>query len=101
MSEFVARAKDLAAALAGLDDLDVRPSPPHGAMFHVFVRRELERLNDAALDIAEQTKTFLGYFFPTEVPGVQATELTIGGGSVEVPVEEARELYAELLRVSA
>jgi hypothetical protein len=70
-------------------------------MFHLLVHRELERLNEAALDLAERTSTFLGQFAATEVPGVQTTELTVGAASFQVTVDEARELYRELLRASA
>jgi threonine aldolase len=101
MPELVARASQLAAALGALDGVEILPDPPHTAMFHLLVRRELDRLNEAALDIAERTSTFLGQFAATEVPGVQATELTVGSASLQVAVEEARELYRELLRASA
>jgi hypothetical protein len=51
--------------------------------------------------MAERTKTYIGQFSPTDVPAVQATELTVGGPSFDVPVDEARDLYAELLSASA
>jgi len=70
-------------------------------LFHLLVHRELERLNEAALDIAERTSTFIGHFAATEVPGVQTTELTVGAASFQVAVDEARELYGELLGASA
>jgi hypothetical protein len=70
-------------------------------MFHLLVHRELERLNEAALDIAEPTSTFIGHFAATEIPGVQTTELTVGAASFQVAIDEARELYSELLRASA
>jgi threonine aldolase len=101
MPEFVAHAKALAAALSDLDGVETLPNPPQTAMCHLLVHRELEPLNEAALDIAERTKTFIGYFAATEVPGVQTTELTVGAASFDVAVDEARELYSELLRASA
>jgi threonine aldolase len=101
LAEFVAYAKELAAALGELDGIEIQPDPPQAAMFHVLVRRDLDRLNEAALDLAERTKTFLAYFFPTGVPSVQATELTIGAASFDAPVDEARDLFAELLAASA
>jgi threonine aldolase len=101
MPEFVARATELAAALGALDEVEILPNPPQTAMFHLLVHRELERLNEAALDIAERTSTFIGYFAATEIPGVQTTELTVGAASFQVAVDEARELYSELLSTSA
>jgi hypothetical protein len=70
-------------------------------MFHLLLHRELEPLNEAALDIAEGTKTFIGHFVATEVPGVQTTELTVGAASFDVTIDEVRELYGELLSASA
>jgi len=57
-------------------------------------------LNKTALGIAHRTKTFIGHFAPTEIPSVQTTELTIGGASFQVAVDDARELYRELLSAS-
>jgi threonine aldolase len=101
MPEFVARANELAAALGALDGVEIVPDPPQTAMFHLLVHRELDRLNEAALDIAERTRTFIGHFAATEIPGAQTTELTVGAASFQVAVDEARELYCELLRASA
>jgi hypothetical protein len=70
-------------------------------MFHLLMHRELGPLNKAALDIAERASTFIGHFAATEVPGVPRTELTVGVASFQVAVDEARELYSELLRASA
>jgi hypothetical protein len=47
--------------------------PPQTAMCHLLVHRELEPLNDTALDIADRTKTYIGHFAATDVPGVQTT----------------------------
>lgn len=53
------------------------------------------------MEFADRTKTFIGYFWGTEVPGVQTTELTIRAAGLDVPVDEARELYSELVSASA
>jgi threonine aldolase len=101
MPEFVARASELAAALGALDGVEIVPDPPQTAMFHLLAHRELDRLNEAALDIAERARTYIGHFAATEIPGVQTAELTVGAASFHVAVDEARELYSELLRASA
>jgi hypothetical protein len=44
--------------------------------------------------------SFIGHFAAIELPGVQTTELTVGGASFQVAVDEARELYSELLTAS-
>ena len=101
MPDFVSRAKELAVALDDFDGIAILPNPPQTAMFHVLVSRDLEPLNEAALDIAERTRTYIAHFFATEVPGVQITELTVDAGSFEVSPTEVRELYGELMRTSS
>jgi threonine aldolase len=95
--ELVARARELGAALADLDGLEIVPDPPQTTMFHVYVHRPLEPLQEAALDQVERTGTFLGFFRATDAPERQRVELTIGPASLEVPVVEARTLWQELL----
>jgi threonine aldolase len=95
--ELVAHARELGAALAELDGVKIVPDPPQTTMFHLYVDRPLESLQEAALDQAERTGTFLGFVRATDRPEVQRLELTIGPASLEVPVSEARELWRELL----
>ncbi|MGZ4400987.1 MAG: hypothetical protein ACXVYM_08955, partial [Gaiellaceae bacterium] len=84
-----------------LDGIEIVPDPPQTTMFHLYVDRPLESLQEAALDQAERTGTFLGFIRPTDRPEVQRVELTIGPASLEVPVAEARELWQELLAATA
>jgi threonine aldolase len=100
MPELVAYAAELAKELATLDGVEVVPNPPQSAMFHVYVQRPLEPLQEAARDQANRSRTFLGFFRPTETPEVQRVELTIGVASLEVSVDEARTLWKELLSAS-
>jgi threonine aldolase len=101
MPELVAHAAELARALGGLDGVEVVPNPPQTAMFHVYVHRPLEPLQEAALDQASRSGTFLGFVRPTESPEVQRVELTIGPASMEVSVDEALGLWEELLTASS
>jgi len=103
MPSFVRKAKEIGAALGRIDGIDVVPRPPQVAMLHVFVRGELERVREAALEIARERRTLIAaYFAPTPLPAIQRTELGIGAPSLEVPTEEIAELYAELVeRASA
>jgi threonine aldolase len=95
--ELVTHARELGTALAALDGVEIVPDPPQTTMFHLYVHRPLEPLQEAALDQAERTGTFLGFVRPTDRPEVQRLELTIGPASLEVPVAEAKALWAEVL----
>ena len=98
MPSFVRKAREIGKALARIDGIDVVPDPPQVAMLHVFVRGELERVRDAALEIANDRRTLIaGFVVPTPLPNVQRTELGIGVPSLDVPTDEIAELYAELV----
>jgi hypothetical protein len=71
-------------------------------MFHLYVRGDAERLTEAAIELAEQTRTWSGaHFVPTADPAVAATELTIGEPNLAVPPRDAAELYSELVGLAA
>jgi threonine aldolase len=98
MPAYVEHARALGAALARLDDVSVVPDPPQVAMFHLHVRRPLEALKEAVLDVAERTGVWLrAAWEPTEDSAVQRTELSFGETALEVAPEEGAELYRELL----
>ena len=102
MPELVAHARALGEALGGLDDVSVVPDPPQVAMLHVHVRRPLEPLKDAALEVAARTGVwFAGSWAPTEDPAVQRTELSIGLPALDVPPDRVAALYGELLGASS
>jgi threonine aldolase len=94
---YAERARELAKALATLDGLSILPDPPQTAMFHVLVRRPLEPLREAGLDLAEESKVWLGHFGETADPEVQLSELTVTGATFAVSSGEARELWQALL----
>jgi threonine aldolase len=102
MATYVEHTRALAAALAEVDGFSIVPDPPHVAMFHLYARGDYERLNEAAVELAERTRTALGaHFIATADPAVAATELTIGEANLAVSPQEAAELYSELFGLAA
>ena len=102
MPEYVAHTRALAAALAEVDGMSIVPDPPQTAMFHLYVRGDAARLTEAAVELAESTRTWPGaHFVTTADPAVAATELTIGEGNLTVTPREAAELYSELVGLAA
>ncbi len=98
MPSLVEHAHALGTALAELDDVFVVPTPPQAAMFHLHVRRDAERLADAAVQLAEESKTWLGGFGRRGAdPAVAVQEVSLSEANLRVPVRESVELYAELL----
>jgi threonine aldolase len=102
MPAFVRKAREIGVALGRVDGLDVVPDPPQTAMFHVYVRGDLERLEDTLFELAKETGTLLAsYFVPTPLTGVQKTEINIGLSSLDVTSAEIADLFAELVRRAA
>jgi threonine aldolase len=95
---YVEHAQALAAALGQLEEISIVPDPPQVAMFHIYVRGDHERLEEAAVELAEKTGAWLGAsFVATADPAIAAAELSIGEASLAVPPQEAAELYSELV----
>lgn len=102
MPDYVEHARALATALVDVEGVSIVPDPPQVAMFHLYVKGDPERLNEAAVELAERTGTWLGaHFVSTADPAVAATELTIGESNLEVAPREAAELYSELVGLAA
>jgi hypothetical protein len=71
-------------------------------MFHLYVRGDPERLTEAAVELAEETRTWLGaHFVSTADPAVAATELTMGEANLAVAPDAAAALYSRLVRLAA
>ncbi len=102
MPDYVACARELAAGLAAIDGVTVVPDPPRAAMFHVLVRRPLAALEEATLDVAEETGIWPGSRgTATEDPATQRVEGTVGEATVELGVAEAVGAWREVLSRSA
>jgi hypothetical protein len=80
----------------------VVPDPPHAAMMHVIVRRPLEALNDAVLELTQASKVWLSSEFrATGDPGSQRCELSVTTANLAVPVDEVVDLWRGLVRRAA
>jgi threonine aldolase len=102
MEERYRKALDIGAALAAHPAIDVVPDPPQTPLMHVLIRGDAERLAEAALDLAEERRTWLfGRLRPTGAPGVHRHELYVGDPAVEIPTEEIAALYAEVVERAA
>jgi len=94
----VEHARAVAAALAGVDGVEIVPNPPQTPMFHVLLRGDRERLADAALAIAEQCRVFLfGELRSTTSPSVHRHEVTVGEATLALEPNEVAALYTEII----
>jgi threonine aldolase len=92
---YCAKARDIAAALDTLPQIEIMPNPPQTNMMHLFMRGEREKLQEAALHVAEETQTWLfGNLAPSQIPAYSKTELSIGEAALDIPTAEIAELFA-------
>jgi len=102
MPAYLEHARALAAALATLDGVEVVPDPPQTPLFHIHLDGARDALVDAALTVAEERKVFL-FADPssTLTPGRQRHEAMVGEVTLQLPPDEVRDLYAEILARAA
>lgn len=97
MEAYHQKAKAIAAALSFFPQIEIMPAVPQTHMMHVFIRGERERLNAAALEVAEESGTWLfGGLVPTQIPAYQKFELSVGDASLDVSNEDIVALFQQL-----
>jgi threonine aldolase len=103
MPVYAAHARALAAALSGVEGIEIVPDPPQTPLFHILLRGDRERLADAALDLAEERKVFLfADPDPTTSPSWHKLEVMVGEVTLALEPDEVAGLFAEVLtRASA
>lgn len=97
ISDYVARAADLARALAKLDGVTILPADPPTNMMHLVLPGDHDRLVAAALRVAE-TERF-GLFFG--LPENNRLEITIGDASLDVAVDAIVRQFGRVLAEAA
>jgi threonine aldolase len=93
MPAFVARARTLAAALSGIEGVQVTPDPPHVNMLHLRVPCDAATAELARDEAARRTGVWLGNrFWALEDGPVCSLEITAGEALLDIP--DARLLEA-------
>jgi hypothetical protein len=88
----------LAAALDGLDGVQVLPNPPHASMFHLIFERPGDALNAAAHRLAREEGIWTwSRFYGSDFPGVAGVELSVGDATLEWTPAEFRSVVERLL----
>jgi len=92
------RAREIGAILAEFPDVVVTPGVPPTNMMHVFVRGEVEKLRNDALQISHESGVWMpARWNVTQVPGWAMFELSCAEGSLEIGDEKVRELFGSVL----
>lgn len=101
IDEYCVKAREIAAALSDLPQIEILPNLPQTNMLHLFLRGDRERLVDAAWRVAEETQTVLFRMLtPTLVPQYSKFELSIGEAALEIPTEEIAPLFRRVFELA-
>jgi threonine aldolase len=98
MTAYRDKAVEIAHALAALPQIDVVPNPPQVNMLHVFLRGPKDRLEAAALEIAQAQKVWLFNqpLIPTQIPDLNKFELTAADATLDLDTNEIAALFRSL-----
>jgi len=92
------RAKAIAAAIRDIPGVAIKPDPPQTHMMHVYLRGDRDRLLVASLALArEERVAIVPWLRPTEVPGWQTFELTVGDAADALTNDEIAGYFARIL----
>jgi threonine aldolase len=102
MPAYVEKARSIAARLATIPGIDVVPEPPQTNMMHLHLHGPKERLEAAALALAEETSVWMfGKLQPTAVPARSYLELAVGDAAMELSDDEIAGLFEALFAKAA
>ena len=98
MSTYHHKAVEIATVLKDVPGIEIVPDPPQTVMMHLYLHGDIDRLEQAAIDIAQETGVFMFYALtPTQIPNVQKQELTVGNATLDISGAEIASLYRLLL----
>jgi threonine aldolase len=102
MPTFLEHARQIAAALREIPDVEVIPSRPQTPLFHIQIRGDRELLWRRALEIAAGQGVWLfGPLKPALLPGTSMIEVNIGEPALEITAAEIAELFTQLTAAAA
>lgn len=97
MPLYVQKARSIAARLARVEGIEIVPDPPQTNMMHLHLYGAKERLEAAAIAIAEERAVWMfGKLQPGPIPARSLFELTVGDAALELHDDEIAELFEAL-----
>ena len=95
---YVEHARVVAEALARLPGARVNPSPPHTHEFQLCLPYPADRLNQAALALAEEEKTWFAYGFTDRPPtGTSVAEISVSADALEWTADDVERVGTALI----
>jgi len=104
MPDFIQAAKELAAAIEGVENITVSPNPPQVNMFHVLLPCDAQTAEKARDTVAAKTGTWIANrFWDYEGDNVCAMEVTVGEKAAALPrarfTDAVQMLTSEISRI--
>ena len=98
MGAYVEHAQAIAAALSGIDGVEVVPDPPQTSMMHVYLRTTADAALAGIRRIARKQKIWtFGGSLPAETPGYRWVELSVGDATLAIAPDEVAAAIGALL----
>jgi threonine aldolase len=99
MPEYLGHAREIAAAVGGIEGVRVVPDPPQVPMLHLLLSTTPEGFAAAARQLAVDQRTWTWpAAMATADPGVQRVELSVGDATRALRPDEVRDIVAALVR---
>jgi hypothetical protein len=100
MREYYGRAVEIADAIRGLPGLEILPNPVVSPMMHIRLSVGLDDFRERVGEIARSDKIWtFSRPYVSEGPTLQRFELHVGDATLELSVDEIRQLFERLLGV--
>ena len=98
MEAYVAHAKGIAAALAGVEGSQVVPDPPQTPMMHLHLRTTEAAVTAGIRRLATEQRLWTwGGSSPTDTPGTRRVELAVGDATLDFEPSEVADAVRSLL----
>ena len=99
MNAYHDKAVEVAEVLRAFPQIDLVPDPPHTNMMHLYLRGDKDRLETAALEIAQETRVWMfSALQPGPLPAQSLFELTVGDATLDLSRQEIAELFQALFQ---
>lgn len=98
MDSYVKHARAIAAALSGIDGLEVVPDPPQTPMMHIHLRTTPAAVTAGVRRMATEERLWaFGGSMPVDTPGFQRVELYAGDATLALTPQEVAAAVRALL----
>ena len=97
MSDYLQKARKMAAILNNIENVFTKPQIPQTNMFHVYLKAQKESIEQNALEIAKNQKVWL-FSEVKQMGPFCSLELSVGDASLQIQNNELKEFICQLSR---